>query len=109
MPSTVTVYYPFHPLVDHTLDVVSWPRRRAHAVTVLHPDGEAVKVPLWMLQPEAAQVSICEQIALSASALLSLVDLLSQSSSPRVGSLPHQETAHEASPLRLRRRATDTT
>jgi len=109
MPSTVTVYYPFHPLVDHTLDVVSWPRRRGHAVTVLHPDGEAVKVPLWMLQPEAAQVSICEQIAPSASALLSLIDLLSQPSSPRVGSLAHQETAHEASPLRLRRRATNTT
>lgn len=107
MPSTVTVYYPFHPLVNHTLDVIQWPRRRGNAVTVLHPDGESMKVPMWMLDPEAARVSVSEQIVLSASALLTLVDLLSQPSSPRVEPEPHQETAHEANHLRIRRRATN--
>jgi hypothetical protein len=75
MPSTVTVYYPFHPLVNCSLAVLTWPRHPANTVTVQHPDGNAVKIPLWMLQPEATHLHLSEQIALSASALSALVDL----------------------------------
>jgi len=56
MPSTVTVHYPFHPLHKRCLDVVAWPRQAANAATVQHPDGKTLKIPLWMLQPEAARL-----------------------------------------------------
>ncbi len=76
MPSTVTVHYPFHPLHNRRLDVVAWPRQVNNAVTVKHPDGQPLKIPLWMLQPEAAGSRLSEQIELDASALLALVDVL---------------------------------
>ena len=53
MLSTVTVHYPFHPLHDRRLEIVSWPRRIHKAVTVRHPDGKSLKIPLWMRQPDA--------------------------------------------------------
>ena len=74
-PAAVTVYYPFHPLVNHTLEVITWPRKPAYAVTVKHPDGNAVKIPLWMLQPDAAHFHLSGQIELSNSAISALVDL----------------------------------
>ena len=55
MPSTVTVYYPFHPLHNRCLEVVAWPRQVTQAITVRHPDGNTLKVPRWMLQPDAAR------------------------------------------------------
>ena len=58
MPSTVTVHYPFHPLHDRRLEVLAWPRQAHNAVTVKHPDGQSLKIPLWMLQPEAADVRL---------------------------------------------------
>jgi hypothetical protein len=72
MPSTVTVHYSFHPLHNHCLDVLAWPRQATHAVTVQHPDGQSLKIPRWMLQPEAAGFHLSEQIELAASALLAL-------------------------------------
>ncbi len=103
-PSAVTVYYPFHPLVNHTLEVITWPRKPTNAVTVRHPDGNTVKIPLWMLQPDAASFRLCEQIVLCAGALSALVDLLLLHASSMVKAQSHQEQTHEATPVRARER-----
>ena len=103
-PTTVTVYYPFHPLVNHTLAVITWPRKAAHAVTVKHPDGNAVKIPLWMLQPDATSFHLCEQIELCASALSALVDLLTLHASSKVEAQPHQEQTRAATQIHTRER-----
>ena len=92
-PATVTIYYPFHPLVNHTLEVITWPREPAHAATIKHPDGNAVKIPLWMLQPDAARFHLSEQIELSAGAL---VDLLTLQASSKVKTQSHPEQTHAA-------------
>ena len=101
-PAAVTVYYPFHPLVNHTLEVITWPRKPAHAVTVKHPDGNAVKIPLWMLQLDAASFHLSEQIKLSTNALSALVDLLSLHASTIVKVKPHQEQTHAATQVHTR-------
>jgi len=65
LPSTVTVYYPFHPLRRQTLEVLTWPRQAHLSVTVRAPDGSALKIPLWMLEPCAARIELREQVELS--------------------------------------------
>ncbi|MGC1951638.1 MAG: hypothetical protein WA970_03455, partial [Gammaproteobacteria bacterium] len=62
MPSTVTVRYPFHPLHNRCLDVVAWPRQATRAVSVRHPDGKTLKIPLWMLQPDAAGAVLLQMV-----------------------------------------------
>ena len=103
MPSTVTVHYRFHPLVNHTLAVVSWPRRPDLPVTVLHPDGTAMKVPLWMLQAQAAQLTVCKRALLPASALLRVIELLLAHASSTAGAQRPAETEHEADHVPIRR------
>jgi hypothetical protein len=103
-PTTVTIYYPFHPLVNHTLEVITWPRKPAHAVTLKHPDGNAVKIPLWMLQPDAAHFHLSEQIELSASALSALVDLLTLHASSKVEVHSHPKQTHAATQVHTRER-----
>ncbi|MFT5115344.1 MAG: hypothetical protein ACI8P9_004692 [Parasphingorhabdus sp.] len=76
MPSTVTVHYPFHPLVHQHLKVISWPRNSTGATTVQHPDGNTIKIPVWMLQSEAAQFHQQSGIEFPGGVLLSLVELL---------------------------------
>ena len=97
MPSTVTVHYPFHPLVHHQLQVIRWPRLNSGATTVQHPDGNTIKIPIWMLQPEAAQFERQSRIELSGSALLSLVDLLASASSTKVNPEKQLEQTSEVS------------
>ncbi len=103
MPSTVTVHYPCHPLANHCLKVIVWPRRLTTAVTVQHPDGSAVKVPLWMVRPEAAGFRLGEQAVLSSEALIAVVDLLAVHSSSTVAKNPHREPTHEADRVATRR------
>jgi len=102
MPSTVTVHYSFHPLHKRCLDVVAWPRQAANAVTVQHPDGKTLKIPLWMLQPEAARFVLSEQPELAASGLLALVDVVQVCSMVTVSNQPEQ--SHAASHTRSRQR-----
>jgi len=104
VPATVTVYYPFHPLVNHTLVVITWPRKPAHAVTVKHPDGNAVKIPLWMLQPDAASFHLSEQIELSAGALSALVGLLTLHASTMVEVQSQREQTHATTHVHTRER-----
>jgi hypothetical protein len=104
MPSTVTVHYPFHPLINRCLKLITWPRHPANAATVEHPDGKTLKIPLWMLQPDAARFHLCERVELSSSALEALVDLLVRHGCSKVMTDKHQEPTHEANHVRVRER-----
>jgi len=53
------------------------PKRGDGAVSVIDQTGRRLKIPVWMLSPEAAGTVISEQIHFSKEALLSLASLLS--------------------------------
>jgi len=71
--STVVVHYPFHPLTGRTLEVVSGARHADGAVTVRGVDSHDLKIPLWMLGPEAATIGLAIVATLDAPALRVLV------------------------------------
>ncbi len=96
MPSTVTVYYPFHPLAIRRLEVITWPRRQSTAVTIQHPDGTAAKIPLWMVQPEAARFQVGGQIGISTAPLMAVINLLAVSASSTVTQDPHRKRTNHA-------------
>ena len=52
----VQVFYPFHPLHGATLQVVRRPKRGDGAVSVIDPTGKRLKIPVWMLLPECAEI-----------------------------------------------------
>jgi len=70
------VYYPFHPLNGLELDIVRKPRKGDGAATVADPEGIHLKIPVWMVSPQAAQIELSEKAEISARALLELVHLL---------------------------------
>jgi len=43
---------------------------------VRHPDGKTLKLPLWMVEPTAAQFHLQDQVELTASVLLAVAALL---------------------------------
>ena len=73
----VQVFYPFHPLHGATLQIVRRPKRGDGAVSVIEPTGRRLKIPVWMLVPDCAEIKITERPHLSKEALLSLTSLLS--------------------------------
>jgi hypothetical protein len=74
--SDVHVFYPFHPLHGHTLQILRRPERRDGAVSVMDPAGKRLKIPVWMLLPECAEIKISAQSYLSKQVLLSLASLI---------------------------------
>ncbi len=72
----VQVFYPFHPLHGVTLQIVRRPKRGDGAVSIIDPTGRRLKIPVWMLLPECAEIKITERPRLSKEALLSLTSLL---------------------------------
>jgi hypothetical protein len=72
----VQVFYPFHPLHGATLQIVRRPKRGDGAVSTIDPTGRRLKIPVWMLLPECAEIKITERPPLSKEALLSLTSLL---------------------------------
>ncbi len=70
------MYYPFHPLWGCELDVINKPKKEDGAVTVIAPDGASLKIPIWMVSPQAAQIELSEKAEISARSLLELVHLL---------------------------------
>ena len=72
----IQVFYPFHPLHGATLQIVRKPERRDGAVSLIDPTGRRLKIPVWMLLPECAEIKITERPRLSMEALLSLTLLL---------------------------------
>ncbi len=56
--------------------MVRKPRSRDGAITVIDPDGIHMKIPLWMVSPQAEQFKLSKQAEISTRSLLSLLDLL---------------------------------
>lgn len=96
MPSEATVFYPFHPWAGRTLRVIAWPRQEDGAATLALEGHADLKVPRWMLKPDAAQFAVNEQALLSRQALTAVIDLLARADfSAGLQSSP--ESAHAAS------------
>jgi hypothetical protein len=72
----VQVFYPFHPLHGAALEILRRPKREGGAVFVMDPAGRRLKIPVWMLLPECAEVKISQQPHLGKHALLSLASLI---------------------------------
>jgi len=72
----VQVFYPFHPLHGVTLRILRRPERGDGAVCVIDPAGRRLKIPIWMLLPECAEITISQRPHLSKQALLSLASLI---------------------------------
>jgi len=66
----------FHPLHGQELEVACRPRREDGCVTVIDAEGVRLKIPVWMLLPEAEGHGLSNQAAISGSALLRLCDLV---------------------------------
>lgn len=75
--TSVQVFYPFHPLNGVILQVIRRPKRGDGAVSVIDPTGRRLKIPVWMLSSDCAEIKIAERPHLSKEALLSLASLLS--------------------------------
>ena len=95
----MTVHYQFHPLRNQHLEVVAWPRKANQAVTVRQPDGETLKIPLWMVEPAAASCQLRDQVELTASILRALVVLLEHQHTVPTPTPPEHSDA--AAPLSL--------
>ena len=72
----VQVFYPFHPLHGATLQILRRPKRGDGAVCVMDPGGRRLKIPVWMLSRECAEIMISERPHLGKEALLSLASLI---------------------------------
>ena len=72
----VRVFYPFHPLHRATLRILRRPKREDGAVCVKDATGRRLKIPVWMLSPDSAEIQIAERPQLSKGALLSLAPLI---------------------------------
>ena len=68
---------PFHPLHGVALQIVRRPKRGDGAVSVVDPAGKRLKIPVWMLSPDCAEMRMTERPHLSKEALLSLTSLVS--------------------------------
>ena len=73
---TATIYYPFHPLHGRELRVTSRPRNPMLPVTVVDEAGSVLRIPAWMLAPEAVHYQLAAQATLDAPTLRALAALL---------------------------------
>jgi DNA invertase Pin-like site-specific DNA recombinase len=69
----VQVFYPFHTSI---LQIIGKPKRRHVAVSAVDPTAKRLKIFLWMLLLDSAEVMIAEQAHLSSEALLNLTSIL---------------------------------
>jgi len=72
----VRIFYPFHPLHGLSLEVIRKPKCGDGAVSIKEPNGKRLKIPVWMLTPDASRVQIVEQPYLGREALLGLTSLI---------------------------------
>ena len=96
------VHYPFHPLRQQSLEVLAWPLQANLSVTVRHPDGSTLKIPLWMLDPAAARIDLHDQVELNLNAWLALAALL-EAHSVALATVPeprHADANAQAEPPR---------
>lgn len=74
--SVVYIYYPYHPYSKMNLVVTHYPKRRAEWVTVSDPQGNSLKIPIWMLSPSAKELSIVSTPAIGIQAIMALLSLI---------------------------------
>src|SRR5262249_22146617 len=74
--TAVQVFYPFHPLHGATLQILRRPKRGDGTVCVMDPAGRRLKIPVWMLWLECAEIRISPRPHLGKEALLSLASLI---------------------------------
>ena len=74
--TNVQVFYPFHPLHGATLQILRRPKRGDGAVCVMDSVGRRLKIPIWMLSRDCAEIHIAERPHFSKEALLSLASLM---------------------------------
>jgi hypothetical protein len=74
---SITVHYPFHPLHGKSFDVAYCSRSHAGTVTVFGPGEKRLRLPLWMVSPEAEQFRPGEEPAVAVTALLRVCELVS--------------------------------
>jgi hypothetical protein len=55
---------------------VARPRNKNGAITIVDPDGVNIKIPSWMVEPQAENHSLSDYAAIDPQALLFLSDLL---------------------------------
>src|SRR5215468_7161331 len=72
----VQVFYPFHPLHGVTLRILRRPERGDGAVCVMDPAGRRLKIPIWMLLPECAEITTSQRPHPGKQTLLSLAPLI---------------------------------
>jgi hypothetical protein len=72
----VRVFYPFHPLHGYRLRVTRRPKRGEGAVSVIDPAGRRLKIPVWMICSDAAEIRVSDQAHLNGDALLKLASLI---------------------------------
>jgi hypothetical protein len=61
---TATIYSPFHPMQGRELRVTSRSRNPEFPVTVVDEPGTGLRLPAWMVAPEAAHYHLAEQAAI---------------------------------------------
>ena len=74
----VRVFYPFHPLHGYSLRVTRRPKRGDGAVSVIDPAGRRLKIPVWMICSDAADITVSDQALLSGDALSKLAALITR-------------------------------
>jgi hypothetical protein len=94
---SVCVHYPFHPLHGRELPVFVSARSPDGAVTVEDEKQMRLKIPLWMVTPDAARFALQDTPTLDAGALLRLVELwqLHCDKLPGWEVHPQKESSHE--------------
>ena len=73
---TATIYYPFHPMQGRELRVTSRSRNPELPVTVVDETGTGLRLPAWMVAPEAAHYHLAEQATLAVQTLRALAAVL---------------------------------
>src|SRR5437660_10408401 len=76
MSLIATMYYPFHPMQGRELRVTSRSRNPELPVTVVDENGTGLRLPAWMVAPEAAHYQLAEQATIDVQTLRALAALL---------------------------------
>ncbi len=94
----MVVHYPLHPLHGQELRVFVRSRSPDGTVTVEDTKQKRLKIPLWMVAPDAAELKVTDTPTLDVQALLQLVELwgLHRGKLPKKEVNSQTEPGHEA-------------
>ncbi len=72
----IKIHYKFHPYSGEELEVVSKPRERSGAFTVIDREGKSLKIPFWMTEEQSTSYKISDIAQINIESLLILQSLL---------------------------------